>query len=483
MRRDIGWAAYQTLTKGGTMSAHPRSSAMAGRRRGALVAALFCLIVLFCAPGTAAALTPDWFVDFAPASEGEARFDAVTVAPSGNIVAAGCGAMLAPWSYDAVVSMYTPGGGLVWTRAWSGGPDQYTSWSRVGCDARGNVYVAATMYVEDVEKLVVASYSPRGRMRWVRVVSPVSDTDVYPLAMIVNPRGSVYVCCEYTRYDPWQFGLALVKFDKNGRQKWAVAQGDVFCERVALDRGGNALVTGFRRQRGEPYSIEACYTAKYSPAGQLLWEADRVIPESLQAFGGELTLDGGDVIVAGHYYRSFEPMGAPEGAFVIRYAPDGTEEWCTPWAPETGGSAWLGAPVVDVDGDIYLAATYTDASAYFGEHDKTAVLRFAADGTFVSASPLVVLGESESLDILGFTGAGDLLLAGHGCTPERQGVTLVAAMDKAGTVLVAGSWPETFDDFYDTYAFAAAGDHVYGAGAWMAGDVYNNRGFLVRLTP
>lgn len=52
-----------------------------------------------------------------------------------------------------------------------------------------------------------------------------------------------------------------------------------------------------------------------------------------------------------------------------------------------------------------------------------------------------------------------------------------------GTVLAAGSWPETFDDFYDTYAFAAAGDHVYGAGAWMAGDVYDNRGFLVRLTP
>jgi hypothetical protein len=149
---------------------------------------------------------------------------------------------------------YDASGNSLWTRVYAGSPDKRDQAVAIGIDSTENVYVAGWTGVAGVpEQYLLMKYDAAGQQQWVRTYQP-QCLDHGLLSMTIENSGAAYIA-----------GLAaVVKYDTDGNQVWAIACTNFLPLKLKLDAAGNLLI-GISYEGG--YGV-----SKRSPSGDLLWE-------------------------------------------------------------------------------------------------------------------------------------------------------------------------------------------------------------------
>jgi len=319
-------------------------------------------------------------------------------------------------------------------------------------DAAGNTVVAG-YYVDPVtgrNDFAVRRYAPDGRLLWAR--NRVSGTTFWAnnwaQGVAIDGAGAIYVAGG----NPFGFLLAdfiVVKYDADGQELWASSPDAATGKNpyaIAVDPGGDVVVAGTRWLGVNQNEL---FTAKYSPAGLLLWEQGLQVGLMDRAFG-VATDQAGNAYVTGDSATVYQTSGASTGytyAFLTaKYDPAGGLLWSrTEPRPEQSLGGAL-AVAVDQDGNSYVG----------GRFSATSIYKYGPDGAPLWSTSFFPLGNQfPQVDDLAIDGNGELLVVGHrgdlgpGLVPY-----FLAKLTPAGSV----AWTRPLDGLYRDLAVDVAAD-------------------------
>jgi hypothetical protein len=242
---------------------------------------------------------------------------------------------------------------------------------------------------------------------------------------------------------------------------------------VAVDGLGNTLVTGSFENRATfgdgdravelvSRGFEDVFVAKYDPAGELVWARSAGSISFDEGFAVD-TDAGGNVYVAGEVWAAggaFGSVSLPSGAFVAKFAPDGS----LTWVRGESGLFGVGDLAVDSAGNAYVAGALSGTVAFGeGANEVTLTARSSAadvflaayrpDGTLAWARDAGGSGQDRGLGV-DANDSGNVVISGSFTGPTTFG-------SGAGAVtLPAGGIPSAFVAMY-----RSSGDFVWARGA------------------
>lgn len=281
---------------------------------------------------------------------GTAESDASAGASSdsaGNVFIAGdtSGAMdgMARGFGDGFVAKYSPAGQLEWTR--QVGTSQPDAATGVSADADGNVFVAGFTRGSlegrrdgrDVD-VFVTKHSAAGALLWSRQLGSEVGYDERASGVSADAEGNVIVVGRsFGGLEGDNCGSAdafVAKLAADGEQLWLRQHGATgydAAEAVSADGEGNVYVSGQMGGvlPGGPSVVLPGhpYVAKYSPAGELLWELQ--LKDASAGSASRITTSGdGRTFIAGYTSGSW---GAPHqglyDSFVAEVSGEGEVLW------------------------------------------------------------------------------------------------------------------------------------------------------------
>jgi uncharacterized delta-60 repeat protein len=361
-------------------------------------------------------------------------------------------------------------------------------------DAAGDIIVAG--YTDEGtsghDMLTIKYSGVDGSVIWQqRYAGPANDHDEVR-AVAVDGGGNVIVTGS-----SWNVSFGNSSIDYY-TAKYAAADGALLWEKryngpansddqpsaVALDGGGNVMVTGSSRN-GPPNWDNDYYTAKYAAAdGALLWEKRYNGPANSDDQASAVALDGsGNVVVTGSSIGS----GSNTDYYTAKYAAaNGALLWEQRYNGPVNGSDQAQAVAVDSSGNVvvtghsnndYYTAKYAAADGallwekrYNGsENDNDEARAVAVDGSgnvMVTGSSVALNDGDYSSDYYTAKYAsadGALLWEQRYNGPENhRDEARAVAVDGNGNVVVTGvtGWRITFDGWlgadYYTAKYAAA---------------------------
>jgi hypothetical protein len=242
---------------------------------------------------------------------------------------------------------------------------------------------------------------------------------------------------------------------------------------VAVDGLGNTLVTGSFENRATfgdgdravelvSHGFEDVFVAKYDPAGELVWARSAGSTSFDEGFAVD-TDAAGNVYVAGEVWGAggaFGTVNLPSGAFVARFAPDGS----LTWVRGESGLFGVGDLAVDSAGNAYVAGALSGTVAFGeGASEVTLTARSSAadvflaayrpDGTLAWARDAGGVGQDRGLGV-DANDAGQVVVSGSFTGPTTFG------SGASAVTLPAGGSPSAFVAMY-----RSSGEFVWARGA------------------
>jgi len=316
-------------------------------------------------------------------------------------------------------------GKLIWEKIYRGPYMSYDEATAMALDPSGNVIVTGWSYntsgSPDVYTLKYAAAD--GAVLWARRYTSTASVFSHARAVAVDRGGNVVVTGDSHSGTNLDFYTAKYAA-KDGALMWErryngpANDGDL-ARAVAVDASGNAVVTGFSGNGvGTDY-----YTAKYAASdGSLLWEKRYRDPGVGVDYAGGRTVaidDRGDVVVAGVTGGDFGTIkyAAQDGAVIWEKRHDGPSkglesvdysESCLALGPN-GMVVIAGAS----DGNVGPASTLDYATVVYRETVPSAVLDVVTGGVRLRFA--VVPGEDYRLErALRVEGPWAVIAAGRG---------------------------------------------------------------------
>jgi hypothetical protein len=215
----------------------------------------------------------------------------------------------------------------------------------------------------------VAKYNTNGRQIWIKQFGTAGNDEAYSIAS--DLRGNIYLTGNtegnLIRPNLGSGDAWVIKLNTNGRTLWQKQLGTTEDEdafNIALDRGGNAYVTGTTGGSLAPNAKgeEEVWIAKYSVNGRLLWR---------KQFGGAgfdfvegIAVDqAGSAYLTGYtdgnLFGNNAGTGETYDAWVVKYTTDGRQTW----SEQFGSSEFDASLDITVDrwGNAY-ATGYTNGN-------------------------------------------------------------------------------------------------------------------------
>ncbi len=279
-------------------------------------------------------------------------------------------------------------------------------------DARGNVYVAAS--VNDGaggDDFLTVKYDANGNVLWAnRYNGPGNASDV-PAALAVDSAGNVYVTGASTGATGAGLDYATVKYTAIGAQAWVaryngVGSGDDEPVALVVDGAGGVYVTG--SARGTTNTDYA--TVKYDPTGALVWARTFNGTSNADDYAASLTLDPTEtyVLVTG---TSPTTSNGPDMA-TLRYTTTlGTQNWVARYNGPAGSAGADIAVSVKTDGagNVYVAGS-SDAS---GKPSDFVLVKYTLAGAQLWASRYNGTGDGYDVaSALSVDASGNAVIAG-----------------------------------------------------------------------
>ena len=306
---------------------------------------------------------------------------AVAVDGSGNVYVTG---ESQGGSYSLATTLkLDSAGNLLWEKHYAGpwlGDDLGTG---IIADAAGNVYVSAISVGQtSLTDFTTLKYDTAGNLLWEQ---RYDDNSAYDRAwdLAFDPAGNVVVAgtsgsagrFTVIRYSPAGAQLSFGRY-AGTPQSWEQYSA------MAVDGAGNAVLSGYGSDSALFFTDVV--TAKFDPAGNLLWASRYDGPGGADDAGFALALDGNDEIyVAGWTLPS--PFTWLYDGIVVKLDRNGQFQWVTTFDGAAADDDGFFAVTVAPGGDVYAAGdTYNAGSRY----DLLTVKYTQDPGLVISTTPL-----------------------------------------------------------------------------------------------
>jgi hypothetical protein len=362
--------------------------------------------------------------------------------------------------YDYATIKYSADGNELWTAGYNGPSDgrDYARARDMIVDGSGNVFVTGTSESD----FATIKYNTDGGLLWEALYHPGEGG--YPMDLEVDSIGNVYVTgAGYVSYRESDYVTA--KFDPAGNQLWAaryigpnspdILQSYDRASAIAVDDFGNVYVTGesWGLSTGGDYT-----TIKYDVYGNRIWVARYDGTGGSFDYATDITVDGvGDVYVTGLSDLDIT---------TVKYDTAGNQKWVNRYKGGAGG--W---PAVALDG---TGNVYVHGMSYEPE-TRTDIVTIKYDGNGNQLWAARFNGPRNVNDgSISFTvdGSGNAYIAGssQGCGTEYDYVTFKYDPDGNRIWVARYNGP---DDGGDT----AAGIALDGSGyVYVTGNSSNSDG-------
>jgi hypothetical protein len=310
------------------------------------------------------------------------RGEALALDGDGNVYIAGYsqGTRQNGALYDEFLTVkYDAGGNELWARRRSTTQIADRAY-RLAVDAEGNAYVTGESFISTAgvttQDLLTVKYSSTGQELWAsRFSGAPGDPGIQPLPNnpIANDSGgialdsasNVYVFgtnqVPATGESEADSDYLLLKYDPaTGALVWSRGwdgESDDYARDMAIDAAGNVYLTG-ESWDGSYNSATAqqtwdAATVKFAGDGTVVWSrVYRGFPGKIDS-GRSVALDGSGNVFVGAYSQGF----INSDTAVIKYHPDGIEQWVYRYDNPEHTNDSLGDMAADASGNIYLAGS------------------------------------------------------------------------------------------------------------------------------
>ncbi len=386
---------------------------------------------------------------------------AIAIDAADNVYVTG-ESMDASGHYDFATVAYTTNGDTLWARRFNGAADNDDRAGAVAVDKSGNVYVAGTS-VTDINfggDFAVVKYSPIGDKLWSAIYNGFGGYSAEMFAaMALDSFGNVLVTgySNNSLQDDPLDNFALVKYSPSGVALDTARDGaqEFSSTSLACDNAGNAYVTGAAIYSGGQYFVSSAFDAGFHGTGAL-WHFST--PHSVNA-GRAIAVDASsNFYAAGRVYENSTAYFT-----VIKYSPDGTEQWATHCNGPDGTSGEPYALAVDGQGRVF--ATGRNWRGTLDQHIFTAAYSPNGD-TLWTAYYDDDTGDETALG-LALDNAGSVIVAGYDCINKFNTDLVALAYGVDGQ----RKWVYTYNGESNShdYGFAVAVDHT--GNVYVAGQV------------
>jgi uncharacterized delta-60 repeat protein len=395
--------------------------------------------------------------------------DYVALDNSGNAVLAG-----SSWggsSMDYHFAKYAgASGALVWDKRYNGPASNYDEANGVAVDASGNVVVTGRSYNSSGNAdYYTAKYAATdGALLWEQRYNGPANGDDNATALALDNAGNVIVT-GYSHNGSNDDYYTAKYAAANGTLLWekrynGPANGYDYANAVAVDGNGNVIVTGSSTSQS---GYSDYYTAKYSVAdGALLWERRYNGPGNFDDQARAVAVDnGGNVIVTGFSVNMSSPNFKSE-SYTVKYATaDGALIWEQRSDGPTHNSNYGQDVKVDSSGNVIVAGNSSNGST----HDYYTVKYASGDGAvvwehrvenrlaFLEASPRLAVDASGNVILAGVFKNLDSTYENYTasyasatgasiweqCSPASSNMPRSVALDANGNIVAAG-YPSVF---------------------------------------
>ncbi len=221
---------------------------------------------------------------------------------------------------------------ISWFQQFNGpalGTSQFDLGTAIAQDGFGNIIVSGQSQSDATgADIVTLKYDPYGQLLWsARYDGPAHATDV-ATSIAIDSLSNIIVCGGSATLGTDQDYITL-KYSPDGDLLWEARTGNAgfpleSIRAVVVEDNGDVTVTG---QSAVSDFVGDCLTVRYSATdGGEIWSQRFSTPGARFDRGNALMLDpNGDVIIVGQA----ESATTLADVLVIRYAPDGTQQWLT----------------------------------------------------------------------------------------------------------------------------------------------------------
>ena len=351
-------------------------------------------------------------------------------------------------------------------------------------DATGNIYVTGSTSNGLNSDFLTVKYNAAGLIQWRAVTNGGANGNDFAYAIALDTNGNVLVTG--SSQSGAQSDYLTVKYDPTGVELWRVtmdraANGDEEAYALAVDAGGNVIVTGT--------SNYDYLTVKYSPAGVETWRQPMSGGGNGMDRSVALCLDAsGNAVVTGYSFNNFN---FNFDYVTVKYLAIGAELWKRPMNSNANGNDVAYSMACDSSGNIYVTGKSGD-----GINANYLTVKYNANGIEQWPVPAVTNGIGNSADTsfaIALDNVGDVIVTGLS-NQDNSGVVSVTNPAHL-TVKYNGSsgaelWRATLNgsgtggiEIYTALATDGAGN-VYASGfANNPGNNGNNELVVVKYAP
>lgn len=211
--------------------------------------------------------------------------------------------------YDYATIKYTSSGDTVWIKRYNVDNDQDEA-NAIAVDDSGNCYVTGeTKNTNNDFDYSTIKYTSSGDTAWIRTYDGPANNDDLAYSIAVDESGNVYVT-GWSEDSGLHYDYATIKYTPSGDIAWTRRyEGSVGSEdqasAVAVDESGNVIVTG----RSEGSGTEFDYaTIKYTSSGDTAWiqRYDGPANDIDKAYAIALDKNGNAYVTGGSYNTGTE---------------------------------------------------------------------------------------------------------------------------------------------------------------------------------
>lgn len=338
---------------------------------------------------------------------------AITLDAAGNVYVAGSSTGLTS-DKDMIMIKYNNNGTQQWLRIYSSTgsfPDEAYA---ITIDAANNPIMSGYSNVAGVgNSMTVVKYNPTGDLQWAQIGGLSGSTNV-AYAITVDAVSNIYVT-GYTKtfsdVTTNNKNIMLVKFSPNGNTQWTKTlagsgNGDNEPSSMAKDASGNIYIAGYVTG---PTSKDFV-TAKYNPAGTLLWMQTYDNPSvNDDDMANKIIIDqSGNVLVTGTSKHSHSADA--EDYMTIKYNGYTGQQIFASRFNNTGAKSMAYSIVEYRSGKYYVTGSSRQTQVSGSEDIVTLELR--NDGTIRNRYRISNPGPDQAFDIKSSSN-GNFVLSGY----------------------------------------------------------------------